>query len=152
MFLTVVTAMPLSSPCLLAFACSASCLCLLRNSQFSTAFPICATSSSDTLQSVTIDEKSIYRATSPLSTESALPPPCLTLFQTEVFPRVSHSDFLSVCGSPISVARPRLLDLMRSCQSARTSRKQLLIPPRSLFGQCPIRCLHSCHFSAKLFL
>ena len=63
-----------------------------------------------------------------------------------------------VARSPISEAGPRLLDLMRSCQSrARTSRKLLLIPERSLFGEeamlilarqarsskCPRN--HSCH-------
>ena len=63
-----------------------------------------------------------------------------------------------VARSPISEAWPRLLDLMRSCQSrARTSRKLLLIPERSLFGEeamliparqarsskCPRN--HSCH-------
>ena len=63
-----------------------------------------------------------------------------------------------VARSPISEVWPRLLDLMRSCQSrARTSRKLLLIPERSLFGEeamliparqarsskCPRN--HSCH-------
>ena len=66
--------------------------------------------------------------------------------------------WLLVARSPISEAWPRLLDLMRSCQSrARTSRKLLLIPERSLFGEeamliparqarsskCPSN--HSCH-------
>ena len=80
MFLTVVTAMPLSSHALPLPAPVATLPLPGRaTSQFSTALPNCATSSSDTLQSVTLDEKSIYRATCPpeyrISSATALSDP-----------------------------------------------------------------------------
>ena len=82
-------------------------------------------------------------------------------FQSRFFRACASRTFcrsMLVARSPISEAWPRLLDLMRSCQSrARTSRKLLLIPERSLFGEeamliparqarsskCPRN--HSCH-------
>ena len=75
--------------------------------------------------------------------------------------RVPAELFVGLCwwqGAQYQKPGPRLLDLMRSCQSrARTSRKLLLIPERSLFGEeamliparqarsskCPRN--HSCH-------